>query len=101
FVRDMRDREIEKITFAVGVSKDELRGFVDALKDRKSPVPLADRLAARGVRRITIGKIVLEGDDDDHTGIAMARKVYNTAVETAESLWMQAKAGDQPDPNAA
>jgi putative nucleotidyltransferase with HDIG domain len=101
FVRDMRDREIEKITFAVGVSKDELRGFVEALKDRKSPVPLADRLAARGVRRITIGKIVLEGDDDDHTGIAMARKVYNTAVETAESLWMQAKAGDQPDPNAA
>jgi putative nucleotidyltransferase with HDIG domain len=101
FVRDMRDREIEKITFAAGVSKDELRGFVDALKDRKSPVPLADRLAARGVRRITIGKIVLEGDDDDHTGIAMARKVYSTAVETAESLWMQAKAGDQPDPNAA
>jgi putative nucleotidyltransferase with HDIG domain len=101
FVRDMRDREIEKITFAAGVSKDELRGFVEALKDRKSPVPLADRLAARGVRRITIGKIVLEGDDDDHTGIAMARKVYNTAVETAESLWMQAKAGDQPDPNAA
>jgi putative nucleotidyltransferase with HDIG domain len=101
FVRDMRDREIEKITFAAGVSKDELRGFVEALKDRKSPVPLADRLAGRGVRRITIGKIVLEGDDDDHTGIAMARKVYNTAVETAESLWMQAKAGDQPDPNAA
>jgi putative nucleotidyltransferase with HDIG domain len=101
FVRDMRDREIEKITFTNGVSKEELRGFVEALRDRKSPVPLADRLASRGVRRITIGKIMLEGDDGDHTGIAMARKVYNTAVETAESLWLQAKAGDQPDPNAA
>ena len=31
----------------------------------------------------------------------MAKKVYNTAVETAENLWDQAKAGDKPDPNAA
>jgi putative nucleotidyltransferase with HDIG domain len=27
--------------------------------------------------------------------------VYKTAVETAETLWDQAKAGDKPDPNAA
>ena len=31
----------------------------------------------------------------------MAKKVYNTAVETAENLWEQAKAGDKPDPSAA
>ena len=95
FVRDMREREIEKITFTSGVSKDELRGFVEVLAD--PPVAdLADRLASEGVRRITIGKIMLEGDDGDHTGITVARKVYNTAVETAETLWEQAKAGDQP-----
>src|SRR2546425_13264965 len=34
-------------------------------------------------------------------GIAAAQRVYGTAVETAESLWNAAKAGDQPDPGAA
>ena len=61
-------------------------------------------MSARGVRRITIGKIMLEGDDGDHTGIAVARKVYKTAVETAETLAGLpgiGKAGSHPDPNAA
>ena len=101
FVRDMREREIEKITFNQGLTRDEVKTFVDVLADRKSVVPLADRLAARGVRRMAIGKIQLEGDDSDHTGIAVARKVYNTAVETAETLWNQAQSGDKPDPNSA
>jgi len=100
-VRDMRDRHIEKITFAQGVTTDELRTLVELLADRHATVPISERLAARGVKRITIGRIMVESDDGEHTGIAMARKVYNTAVETAENLWDQAKAGDKPDPNAA
>jgi putative nucleotidyltransferase with HDIG domain len=101
FVRDMREREIEKITFNQGLTKEELKAFVEVFADRKSKVPLAERLAARGVRRLAIGRIQVEGDDEEHTGIAVARKVYNTAVQTAESLWNQAKAGDKPDPNSA
>jgi putative nucleotidyltransferase with HDIG domain len=101
FVRDMREREIEKISFAQGVTTEEIRILIELLGDRRSTVPVTDRLLARGVRRIGIGKITLEADDGQHTGIAMARKVYNTAVETAETLWDQAKAGDKPDPNSA
>jgi putative nucleotidyltransferase with HDIG domain len=101
FVRDMREREIEKITFNQGLTKDELKAFVEVFADRRSKVPLADRLAARGVRRLAVGRIQVEGDDEEHTGIAVARKVYNTAVQTAEALWDQAKAGDKPDPNSA
>ena len=101
FVRDMREREIEKITFNQGLTRDELKAFVEVLADRKSQLPLADRLAARTIRHIAVGKIQLEGDDEEHTGIAVARKVYHTAVETAESLWDQVKAGEKPDPNAA
>jgi putative nucleotidyltransferase with HDIG domain len=101
FIRDMHDREIEKITFNQGVTRDEFRAFVEVLGDRKSPIPLADRLGSRAVRRIVIGKIALEDQNSDHKGIAVARKVYGAAVETAEALWDQAKAGDQPDPNAA
>jgi putative nucleotidyltransferase with HDIG domain len=101
FVREMREREIEKISFHQGVSREELRTLVEVLADRRSQIPLTERLAAKGVRRVAIGKIVIEGDDDDHTGIAVARKVYTTAVETAEVLWEQAKSGDKPDPNSA
>ena len=101
FARGLREREIEKITFSRGVTKDEIRAFVAALGDRKSPVPLGDRLTSRGVRHIALGKIVVDDTSDDSTGIAVARRVYHTAVETAESLWNAAKAGDQPDPGAA
>ena len=97
----MRELEIEKITCHQGTTRDDLRIFVELMADRKASAPLAERLLTKGVRRITIGKLTLEADDGEHSGIAVARKVYNTAVETAETLWDQAKAGDQPDPNAA
>ena len=101
FARDLREREIEKITIARGITRDELRTFVLELADRRSPAPLAARLEQHGVRRITIGRITIEQAEDESTGIAAARRVYTSAVETAESLWQAAKAGDKPDPNAA
>ena len=100
-VRDMHERQIEKISFAQGVTRDDLRHLVELMADRRSTVPLSERLLARGVKRITIGRITIESDDGDHSGIVMAKKVYNTAVETAENIWEQAKAGEKPDPNAA
>jgi hypothetical protein len=49
-----------------------------------------------------IGRLAVDDDDETAgTGIAAARKIYGTAVETAQKLWQQAKAGDKPDPNAA
>jgi putative nucleotidyltransferase with HDIG domain len=101
FAREFRDREIEKITLARGVAREELLAFVLALADRRSAVPLAARLDQNGVRHITIGRINLEQEDDAAVGIAAARRIYGSAVETAETLWQSAKAGEQPDPNAA
>jgi putative nucleotidyltransferase with HDIG domain len=99
--RDLRERDIEKLTFSRGLTRDEIRGFVGALGDRKSPVPLPDRVSARGVRHIALGRIVVEESESSEAGIAAAKRVYHTAVETAETLWQAAKAGDQPDPGAA
>src|SRR6185436_8843727 len=62
---------------------------------------LANRLEQHGVRRVTIGRINIEQVEEESTGIAAARRVYGSAVETAVSLWQAAKAGDKPDPNAA
>jgi putative nucleotidyltransferase with HDIG domain len=101
FARDLREREIEKITLTRGLTRDEVRNLLQVFGDRKSPLPLADRLLQKGVRHVTLGKIVVEEVSDDQVGIAAARRVYSTAVETAESLWHAAKAGDQPDPGAA
>jgi putative nucleotidyltransferase with HDIG domain len=101
FVRDMHEREIGKLSFMQGTNGDDVRQLIELMSDRRSPVPLSERLSARGIRRITAGRITVDADDHDHTGIAQAKKVYNTAVETAEGIWEQAKSGDQPDPNAA
>jgi putative nucleotidyltransferase with HDIG domain len=101
FARDLREREIEKVTLSRGLTREEVRSLVTVLGDRKSPVPLVDRLAAKGVRHVALGKVIVEDLSDDQVGIAAARQVYASAVETAESLWQAAKAGDQPDPAAA
>ena len=101
FARDLREREIEKITFTRGLTRDDVRGLMTTLADRQSPVPIGDRLNNQGIRNITLGKVVIEEPPDDQAGIAAARRVYGTAVQTAENLWNAAKAGDQPDPGAA
>jgi putative nucleotidyltransferase with HDIG domain len=102
FARDMREREIEKITIHRGVTREELRTFIFELPDRRTTLPLATRLQQKGVTRIVLGRLSIEKEDDDPgTGIAAARKVYGSAVETAEQLWQAAKSGEQPDPNAA
>ncbi len=103
FARDMREREIEKITIQRGVTREELRAFIFELPERRATLPLATRLQQKGVHRIVIGRLSIqqEDDDDQGTGIVAARRIYGTAVETAEQLWQAAKAGDKPDPTAA
>lgn len=97
-LRDMRDRKIEKITFAPGVEVADIRALMDELGDRTSRTAVGDRLTARGVRRIQVGKVAVEEEDDQEVGIAAAKQLYSKAVTSAETIWATAKAGDQPDP---
>src|SRR4029079_11072874 len=101
FARGLREREIEKVTLTRGLTREEIRGFVTALGDRESRVAIAERLTMEGIHHIKVGKIVVDDVTDDQVGIAAARRVYATAVETAETLWQAAKAGEHPDPDAA
>src|SRR5204862_942708 len=94
FARDMREREIEKITIQRGVTREELRTFIFELPEKRATLPLATRLQQKGVSRIVIGKLSLEKEEDDAgTGILAARKIYGSAVETAEQLWQAATSG--------
>ena len=101
FVRGLRDREIEKITFHRGVALEELKAFLAELAVKRAGTPLADRMSANGIRRIVVGRLAIEDVGDDQVGIDAARKVYGNAVTSAESLWQQAKSGDKPDPETA
>src|SRR5439155_19079557 len=49
FARDLREREIEKVTIARGLTRDEVRNLIAAFSDRSSPAPLPDRLVAPGL----------------------------------------------------
>src|SRR5438105_13557290 len=64
FARDLRDRGIEKVTLWRGLSRAEVVSLLNVLGDRKSPVPLHDRLAAKGAGHITLGRIVVDDTDD-------------------------------------
>ena len=101
FIRGLRDREVEKITFHRGVTAEEIQSFLTEMAVKRARSPLADRLANKGVRRIVIGKLSAEDPQQDQIGIEAARKVYSNAVTSAETLWDQAKAGDKPDPETA
>lgn len=99
--RSLRAREIEKITFHRGVTPQEIQAFLGELAHTRARTPLADRLAAKAVRRIAVGKLSVEDVPENRVGIEVARRVYGTAVRSAQSLWDQAKAGDKPDPDTA
>jgi putative nucleotidyltransferase with HDIG domain len=99
--RDLRERDVEKITLKRGLTRDEVRHLVAAFSDRISPAPLSGRLAAAGVRHVTLGRIVVEEVSHEPAGIAAARRVYDNAVAAAETLWQSAAAGEQPDPGTA
>src|SRR5712691_2833055 len=64
FARDLRDREIEKVTLSRGLTRAEIGHVIAAFSDRASPVPLSDRLIAKGVRNVTLGRIVVDDVSD-------------------------------------
>jgi len=97
FARDLREREIEKISVARGVMKEELSTFVLELADRRSPLALSARLDQKGVRNITICRINVEQDPPASPGMAAVKQVFDTAVATAEELWDTGEAGDKSD----
>jgi putative nucleotidyltransferase with HDIG domain len=100
-IRDMREREIEKITFTSGVDLADIRAFIEEFRDREAERPLGDRLVARAVKRIQVGRVAATEEPSDSVGLAAARKIYSQAVDGAEQIWNEAKSGERPDPAAA
>jgi putative nucleotidyltransferase with HDIG domain len=100
-LRDMRDRQIEKITMVRGVDVPDIRALMDELADRTSRTAVGDRLMARGIRRISVGKVAVEDEDEEEVGLNAAKQLYAKAVSGAEAIWTAAKAGETPNPAEA
>lgn len=101
FVRELRAREVDKIVVARGVTREELYALVMELAARPSEESVVTRLERRGVRHVTLGRIAVDEPEGDAAGLAAARRVYGSAVQTAQTLWDAARAGEPPDPAAA
>jgi len=99
--RLLKERGVEKITLQRGVSRAELAALAGELGHRGDAETFTERLAARGVTRIVIGRLNVEEDEPVSTGVAAARRVYTDAVQTAQAIWTTAQAGEQPNPDAA
>src|SRR6267378_2674626 len=55
---------VDAVRLARGLTRDEIRSVVVALSERGASTPLAERLAARGVRHVALGRIVVEQVSD-------------------------------------
>src|SRR5262249_59409536 len=69
FARDLRDRGIEKVTFSRGLQRADIVSLLAAFGDRKSPVPLPDRLAQKGGPHVTPRRIVIDALPAPHVGM--------------------------------
>ena len=101
FVRSLRDRQVEKVTVHRGVTPGDVQALVSELARRGASTGVDERLAGLGVRRITVGRLAADDAAEGSAGIEAARRIYGTAVTSAETIWQQAKAGDLPDPGMA
>lgn len=100
-VRQLRERQVDKISFTRDMSREHLRGFIGVLGERDGQ-PLPERLAAVGVRGISVGLIEPDQNDEQGAlGVAAARHVYANAIGAAHHAWRAAAEGETPDPAAA
>jgi putative nucleotidyltransferase with HDIG domain len=100
FRRQLKDRGVERIAFAKGVTLEELQVLVSALASRHGE-SIDVELKAHHAYRVTVGVITPEEGDDQRIGMATAQRMYHRSVSAAQALWGAAEAGETPDPTAA
>jgi HD-GYP domain-containing protein (c-di-GMP phosphodiesterase class II) len=96
FTRDLRQREIEKITFLKGLKNEEFLGLIDVLtmrleelKNAGGPVKM---LASKGVKNITLGKIGAPKEVQPELGYgeeefkSKVKEYYSEAIEAIKRV---------------
>ena len=96
FTRDLRQREIEKITFLKGLRNEEFLGLInlltmtpDELKNIGGPIKV---LASKGVKNIILGKIGVPEEAQPELGYseeefkARAKEYYREAIDATKRV---------------
>lgn len=99
-IRRLKDHQIERITFDRGLTADEVLGFMLAVAAMSGKGDAAPHLTFPHIR---IGKITAEERRDDGVASDMAaiRRLYASAVHSAEDVWVSAETEGKPDLPAA
>jgi putative nucleotidyltransferase with HDIG domain len=102
-IRRLKALGIERITFARGVTPEEVKGFVWRFGEVEKIVH-ADKDAAAQLDSefISVGRVTLNERAPDETRDTSAiRQMYAEAVSVANMVWESAKNNERPDPSAA
>jgi putative nucleotidyltransferase with HDIG domain len=101
FASGLQERSIERITIERGATPEDLRSLIETLAGTSTGGEVTAALASRGARHVSIGTLGLADSRRVDGAIAVARRLYKNAVETAQTVWESAQKEGAPDPKAA
>jgi putative nucleotidyltransferase with HDIG domain len=104
-IRRLNAMGVERITFARGVTIEELRAFVGKFSEVEKKIATGtqeDAAAELDSENIKVGRVtVKERPPEEGSDAASIRKMYAEAVSVASTVWESARAEDHPDAAAA
>ena len=96
--KDLSSKDVEKIIFRYGVSKDELAKFMNALIKRKDETEdFTEYFSRMGLENIAIGKIGVSGDSTVATGAYKEVDAYSYSLESVSGSFKKIFKGDTID----
>ncbi len=96
----LKERNIERLAFYRGLSKDELGKFVGVLAGPKEDfkVDLEMLLASIGVKNISIGKLKVDDRKDEDFSAGSQSKLYNSSVDRVSQVLSSVLNSEKIDP---
>jgi putative nucleotidyltransferase with HDIG domain len=101
-IRRLQQNGVERIAINRGVTRDEVRAFVDAVTALESRGNEEAPTAMPEFAHIRIGRVTVEQRGEaSHADMAAIKRLYSDAVSVASNLWESASTEGQPDATMA
>lgn len=102
FVENLKERQIEKVTFLRGLQLAELAALIEILSSDRRGVEargsLEDAAASRGISHIKLGRLRLAKKEEvKDEGLAAAQETYAKGVELLQGVFDEAQTGRKLD----
>ncbi len=96
---------VERIVFERGIAPEETAAFVNAVAtaapraDGAGPLPIEETL--RAITHVRVGRLQIQQRVESSAGTGTLRRLYQDAVNMAQTVWDSARAEGQPDATVA